>query len=169
MNEIQEFLYKQHTVFHLASREEGQSLISWLLHSRHNKQISKNTVSASDEKKIKQTWLQGVLGGEGVVFPVGCQRAEDVALQLVCGWWETPSQEKVWGHEMSLQPTRMCMCMVLTAVSSLHHVGSFFHQTLAPVGCHSNLGRPFYFAHPVTHQPTLSTHLILATSHGNIT
>lgn len=56
----------------------------------------------------------------------------------------------------------------LLQFSSLHHLGSFSHWTCPPVGCHSNLGSPFYFAHRVTHRPTLSAYPILATSHGNI-
>jgi hypothetical protein len=52
--------------------------------------------------------------------------------------------------------------------ASLHHFASFSHWTCPPVGCHSNLGRLFYFAHPVTPQPTLGTVTVLATSHGNI-
>lgn len=69
---------------------------------------------------------------------------------------------------MSLQPMRVCTQVVLIAFSSLHHLGSFSHWTYPPIGCHSNLGRPFYFAHPVTHRPTLIAYPILATSHGNI-
>ena len=57
---------------------------------------------------------------------------------------------------------------LLLQLFSLHHLRSFSHWTCPPVGCHSNLGRLFYFAHPVTHQPTLSAYPILATSHGNI-
>lgn len=49
-----------------------------------------------------------------------------------------------------------------------HQLGSFSHWVCPPVRCHSNLGRPFYFAHPVTHQPTFTAYPILATSHGNI-
>lgn len=52
--------------------------------------------------------------------------------------------------------------------SPLHRLGSFSHRTCPPVGCHSNLNRPFYFAHPVIHQPTLIAYAVLATSHGNI-
>ena len=70
---------------------------------------------------------------------------------------------------MGLQPTRTCMCVVLSAVFFFASLEFIFYWTCPPVGCHSNLGRPFYFAHQVTHRPTLGTHSILATSHGNIT
>ena len=82
------------------------------------------------------------------------------------GIWMTRSIQSSKG--LGAQPTKTCAGVVLMQLPSLHHLGSFSPCTCPPVGCHSNLGRPFYFAHPVTHQPTLSAYPTLATSHGNI-
>lgn len=89
-----------------------------------------------------------------------------------CSWYlldkKHPAKWRLGGTKWAYSQWGHAHMWLLLHFFSLPHLSSFSHWTCPPVGCHSNLGRPFYFAHPVAHQPTLSTHSILATSHGNI-